>query len=68
MSKLVNVQHKIQPDYNLDKLLKNIQKDSPDVEDAELGFTKWETWVYYCRVNPSYVFPEFQQVCFWLGC
>ena len=63
VNKLVNVQHKIHLDNKLDKLFKNLQKDNPDVQDVKQSISKWETWVNYCRVNPRYVFPEFQQVC-----
>ena len=63
VNELVNVQHKIHLDNKLDKLLKNLQKDNPDVQDVTLRLTRVETWVNYCRVNPRYVFPEFQQVC-----
>ena len=67
VNKLVNVQHKIHLDNKLDKLLKNLQLDNPDVQDVtqrlrdNLGIL--ERWVNYCRVNPRHVFPEFQQVC-----
>ena len=63
VNKLVNMQHKTHIDNKLDKLLKNLQKDNPAVQDVKQELSMWETWVNYCRLNPRYVFPEIQQVC-----
>ena len=66
VSHLPNMQQKNHIDKKLDKVLKTLQAQEPDVEAITQKLHSWSTWVRYCRGNPQYVFHEYRQVCSWM--
>ena len=62
VNQLPNIQQKNHIDKKLDKVLKTLQAQEPDVEAIKQKIQCWSTWVRYCQDNPKYVF----QVCSWM--